>query len=469
MVETTAVQPRSISDRAEIRGRGPLALVSLFLLAMLDISYVVVIPPAHYYALLDPIVNPVKIVESSILLLIVVAAMPLDLRRPSTIFLWLSLLIAYVPMLCLYGVRDYSRPTIYATAAFWLTICILVRATSPPTIRLVPRRDAWRLLWALYLTMLALSLGTIAIYAGLPILSSLVSDLNLAHAYTARAEFVDAGIPLHGYYLHWVAMIFNPLFFSLAALRRRWLACFAIFAVQLLVAAFVGMRTYFFVIPFVSGVLIVLYGRRPLEKVAAGFASIVAAGVFAYGILGNFSVYLLFTGRFLLDAAQLNFLYFDFFSRHGPVPFAYLFKFYLHLPIDLGYPYSDDPATTIGKVYYGQNIGAVSGSVADAFMNFGYWGLPLWAVGTVLMLILVDSLGRRVNLQLAGGMLVMSAVAMAQTFTVRVLFTTGFVWALVLLYLVSSTKSEEASEARQEVASSSALVGQPRHALFIRD
>ncbi len=426
--------------------------ISALLLGVLDVSYVVIIPAAHYYALLNPQIDPVKLLEGFVLVAIVVISAPRDTRHISTIFIWLSLLLAYIPMLCLYGVRSYPRPFMYATAGFWLAVCILLRVVPRPQFPFVAPSLARRALPVLYAVFLVASAATIAWYAGLSIFGNLLHDLNLNRAYDARAAFVADHIPLNGYYLHWVALVFNPLFFALAALKRRWVPALAIFAAQLLVAAFVGMRTYFFVIPFVAALLVLAHGRRPLEKITAAFTSIVAAGMLAFAAVGNLSAYLLFTGRFMLDAAQLNFLYFDFFSKHGPIPLAYLFDFYLRLPVRVPYPYAEDPALTIGLVYYGQHgLGAVTGAVGDAFMNFGYWGLPIWAVMIVAVLVFADAVAAKVTLPLATAVVAMSAVALAQTYSVRVLFTTGFLWALVGLYLLSSTRPGEVSQSDARV------------------
>jgi hypothetical protein len=154
------------------------------------------------------------------------------------------------------------------------------------------------------------------------------------------------------------------------------------------------------------------------------------------GLTGKMVIYLFLTGRFVIVPAQLAFLYHDFFSKHGFIPFAYAIKFYARLPIAVQYPYAQSPDLVIGQAYYHQNLAAVTGIVGDAYMNVGYIGLAIWGVGLALLLKLMDACSEGLKSRLAIAAVAMVAVALPETYFIRVLGTTGFFWALILLYLL---------------------------------
>jgi len=65
--------------------------------------------------------------------------------------------------------------------------------------------------------------AVIVVYTGGELLINIARvKLDLSGAYVNRAEFVAAGLPLKGYYFHWLALVFNPVFLVWAVLKRKW-------------------------------------------------------------------------------------------------------------------------------------------------------------------------------------------------------------------------------------------------------
>ena len=408
--------------------------------AALDVTYPLVIPGSHYYALFVPTWPAWHLVESYLLLVPILAAFPYRRDRVSTVFLWLGMLISYVPMLTIYAVRDESRPFMYATAAFWVLVALVVRLL--PDVRLpVLRRDVARYSY-------------IGIYAALVVVSSIVLALNfatviddlasvgvnLAGAYGARHLFVNAHLPLNGYYFHWLAMIFNPIFFVLALERRKWLPALLVLALEILIAGFVGMRQYYVVLPFVAIIAFLASRRSPLAALGLGFAAIVAVSYLTFEATGLYEGYLFFVGRFLLDAAQLTFLYRDFFDAHGPIPLAYAFQFYFRIPYPWAYTLPTTPDLAVARTFFNQSIAAVGGIVADAYMNLGYAGMAIWAVWLGVTMRIADYAGRHVGRAVAAAAITMPTLALSDTYFIRVFFTTGLLWAFLFLYLYGQSR-----------------------------
>jgi hypothetical protein len=403
---------------------------------LLDVSYALVIPGAHYYALFPSGLHPVELFESYLLLFPVLLVLPRTRDRLSTPFMWMMILISYVPMLTIYGLRAESRAFLYAVAGFWVLTAVIVRGSPGVRMPEMSSITATRLLVGLYLAMLAVAGVVLVAYPGLSVLRNISRvGFDLSGAYDARAEFVAMGVPLNGYYFHWLALVFNPLFFTICLMRRHWIFAGMIFAAQILIAGFVGMRQYYVVLFFVAFMAWLGSRQRQLPALGAGFALVVLLSFLAS--FTSTEAYLFFVGRFLLDAAQLSFFYFDFFNRHGAIPFAYLIKFYVKAPYPLQYPYAVSPDLLVSRAYFHQSLSAVGGVVADAFMNLGYAGLAVWAIILALTARAADWCGGRLNPALGVAILAMPALAISDTYLVRIFFTTGLLWGFVLLYLAS--------------------------------
>ena len=424
---------------------------ALAYLAVLDLSYVAVFRTALYYALPPPMVGADRVMESVVMLVAVALALPRDWSRLSSQFVWALAMVGFVPQLTIYGVLPESRAFMWATTGFWVLVGLLLRWLPAPRLPRPPPIEAHGVRPVAYLYIGLLVGGGVVMwrFAGLDVIGKLIAaGPDLSGSYANRAAFVAAQLPLNGYYFHWLALIFNPAFFVYSLMRRRWWLAVLILVAQLLVASIVGMRSYFFALFFAAVIGWVASTRSPAMWMAGMLSAVTLAGTALYLVLGKSIVYLFFTGRFLLDAGRLNFLYYDFFSVHGPIPLAYLIKFYLHLPYPGHYPYATDPALLIGMVFFNQgSLAAVGGIVPDAFMNFGYAGLVIWAVALVLVSRILDAVSEGVAPALAMAVIAMPVLSFTDTYFVRVLFTTGLFLGVVVLYLLPRAQRRGAADA----------------------
>jgi hypothetical protein len=300
----------------------------------------------------------------------------------------------------------------------------------PPT--LIASAYIW-----LYLALAAVSVAVVLWYVGLSTFLNLGGMLaNLQLLYEERSRFSAANLPIKGYYIHWLSLVFNPVFFTVAFRRRRWLVAGLMIILQLLLSSFVGQRSYFLA-PFVALTLsYVIEFRNPALTLASGLAVLVAISSVLSLLTGNMVIYTFFVGRFLLVPSQLAFLYHEFFSQHGFIPFVYAIHFYMKLPIPVNYPYSESPDLVIGRVYYHQTLAAVTGILGDAYMNLGYFGLAIWGLALGVLLKLTDAGSAGLDRRIGIAAIAMVAVALPETYFIRVFGTTGFFWALLLLYLL---------------------------------
>jgi hypothetical protein len=418
-------------------------------LAVLTWSYSVVVPNAHYNPLTPGSLVHSAIAPAAMMLTLVVLTAPLAWSRVSTLIVWLLILLAFVPQLAIFLVHAESAAFMWATTGFWVIVSAIIQLVPRiPLPRVAPFAGGGgvRVAILIYGLLAVLGIGTLVAYSGWSVIGSFLhTGWDFGGAYDNRATFVAARVPLNGYYLHWAALAFNPLFFVLAIQRRLWLIVVAIAVFEVAIASFVGMRSYFFAIPFACAAAAVA-GRRSMPLlIAGGMTVLVLGGVAAYLAGRGTYPYLFFTARLLLDAGQLNFSYYDVF-QNAPIPFAYAIKYFLHLPYPFHYPYHESPDVVVAIKTLHTHEAAVGGIVADGFMNLGYAGMVLWAATLGMICKLLDAVAERVPPSIAGASVAMAIVSISGTYLVRVLATEGLFWTIIVLFLVSASAEPRAQQ-----------------------
>lgn len=426
------------SGKVSLGGVGSVAVASVVLLlaykCALDLSYATVIRGHEYYALGPADVDWGALLQSYLAMGATLPFVARAQRRTSELFLTVTYVTSFVPMLTIVGFRHGDLRLAWAVAAFWIVVFVGVRAVPTPEPRWLRRpRSKWPAL-TVYGAMLVAAAAVLLQNSASLATNLMSSRFDLSNFYASRSRFVASEPPLHGYYFHWLALVLNPLFLVLAALKRHAVLVLVVAATEVPIAAFVGQRGYVFSLAVAVGAAWAAARRAPVAWIAGGVAAIVMVSTAVAVFTGATVPYFFFTGRLLLDAGQLTFYYYDFFTSHPVVPLGYFVHYYLYLPYP--WPYGESPDYVIGRAYFGQHLAAVGGLVADALMNFGLWGLGIWAVLLILIGKAVDVVSNGVNRVVAMAALAVPAVSLANTYTVRVIFTTGLLWSLVMLQLL---------------------------------
>ncbi|MFQ5850699.1 MAG: hypothetical protein ACE5JU_08930 [Candidatus Binatia bacterium] len=413
--------------------------------AALDLSYWFVVPEAGYYALSWNF-NVAKLVESYVLALGVQTLMPRSGKRLSHRVMWLLVVLSYVPMLTVFALADGPRMFVYGVTGFWLLVLFMSSLIPAPRLPRVKQSQAKVIYISLYICMAIVSLFVIYEYLGF------AAVFDLAKAYDIRSEFVQAGLPLKGYYFHWMANVLNPIFLVICIANKRWLLSIAIILLQLFIASSVGLRSYYFVLPFALGVVWVLTRKNSLWALGVISSVVVILELVLFVLARSIleytpllSVEKLFLvpvhARALFVPAQLSFYYYDFFSLSGPIPFVYHFKYFFKVFEFREYSYAASPANLVGAEYFGKpELAAVTGIVGDAYMNVGFLGLVLWAMVLVVLLKLVDGCSKGVDLRIGIAAIAMPSLSMSSTYLIRAVVTGGLLLSVVMLFLLRSRR-----------------------------
>ncbi len=395
---------------------------------VLDLSYCFVISEVWAHARFELCFNNIKLIESYFLLFIVFALIPKSSKKLSTIVVWLLILLSYVPMLTLFALMDESRAFIYAVTGFWIAVFILLRI---PKVSFATLKQAKIIRLSIFFSLSVVVFLMIYKYLGLSF------NLDLTKVYDIRSHYVTLKIPFAGYLFGWLAYIVNPIFFALFVVKRKWIFAVLVFALQLLLFSVTGHKTSLFALPFVLVLMWVVARKNPLAWMGIGLVGIILLGMACYWLIDDIWILSLFTRRTLLVPAQVSFCYYDFFSEHGPISLSTtrIFRSFLDYPYDLSPPH------LIGQVYFNRpEMNANNGIVADAYMNFGFAGLILWAILLAVILKLVDTFSKGKNIKVAIASIAMPVIAFTNSALLTTMLTHGVLLALILLYLLPKKK-----------------------------
>ena len=396
---------------------------------LLDLSYLFVISKSWGYLglTLDPSV--LKCFESYVLTFVCFLCMPQKNNKLSTIMIWVLVLFAYIPMLTLFALKNESRIFTYGVSGYWIIIMMFARMPNLSFIRLYESKF---FIYS-FSTIILISVCSLFFKS-----FGFAWNFNLAQVYEVRAQFATKGIPLVGYFVKWVCYVINPLLFSLFWIQKRWVALGAVIFIQLYIFSCAGHKTFIFAFFFV-GVFFLIAGKKySLVCLTAGLAIIVLLGIISNLVIGDLWIPTLFTRRLLFTQPKLYYAYYDFFSQN-PKIYLSVHAFFNSL---IDYPYDIfPPAKMMGDVLYGKiETSANTGLVGDAYMNFGYIGLFMWAVITGVIIKLIDSLSSGIDIRLASACIAMPMLSLINSALLTNILTHGLGVALLFLYLASSSK-----------------------------
>lgn len=402
------------------------AFSSLFLFKIaLDLSYYFVISQVWSHTRFELHLDSLKLIESYLLLIIIFLLMPKSSKKLSNIMVWLLILLSYIPMLTIFAFKDETRIFMYAVTAFWVLVFFLLHMPMP-SVSLAPLKQSGIIRYSIFVCLGVIIFLLIYKYLG-PRFS-----FDLTKVYDIRREYVAAEIPLAGYLFSWMAKVVNPVFFALFIRRRKWFPVALIVVLQMLLFSVTGHKVYLFALPFVLALMWIVTRRNPLTYMAVGLVAVVLLGMLSYWLIDDLRISSLFARRTLLLPAQLSFLYYDFFSQNELVFFSTS-----RLGFLLDYPYHLAPGYLIGEVYFDRPImNAVTGVAGDAYMNFGFIGLALWGILLAIVLKLVDTCSRKVDLRVGVAAIAIPVISLTNSALTTVFLTHGLFLALILLYLL---------------------------------
>ena len=357
--------------------------------------------------------------------------LPLAARRPSTVVLWVLYLLGYVPAVV---VPLFMRGDLAAVLPFDLAMLGSMAILSL-IVRLPPAPIAMRPLSLSAFTGLLVGLGLVCSAYIAVTFGVRLSLPGLASVYDTRADFraaVGGSAAAAGYIVPWAGNAINPLLMGLGMARRRAELVALGLVGQLLIYSVTGFKSILFSIVLVPLVYLVISVRSRLFGLLAALAAavIVACGVLATSMWGSIWP-LALTARLFATPGQVGFYYYEYFSGHPSYALSQSF-----LSWAVSSPYSEDVPLVIGSAYFSEGTNANANIWADAFANFGFAGIVGFTLVIGLFLWIADGLGQWRDARVAGPMLAIAGLSLANAALFTTVLTLGFALGCLLVALM---------------------------------
>lgn len=417
-----------------------LIAASLILKMVLDTAYITLMRDL-YSADADASAGPGLQLLSYLLTAVAAGVVSLDVALragPGNIVSLLYLGLVVVPLLSLFGFgAQYSEPVFVAAVLGCLAIVVLVRHVVP-AIRLPPPGAISRAIAvSLLVAVAAYVYGALLVTGGL---SRLNFDLALVYEYRDELEYT--GFPFASYLIPWQAYVVNMTLLAYSVHRGWKGAALFMLAAQLLLFGMTNYKSFLFAPALVVGVMWMARSSLRLGwAILLGGAVVVLTAWALYLFSGQVLIPSIFVRRLFFVPAELHLWYYDFFSSPGN-PFVTLSNSVLASVSR--YPYDQSVPPLIGWTYTGTEVGANAGWMADAYSQFGFAGMGVFAVLLALVLRLLDGVSAGTSRQLATAVVAVPAMALVNSGLLTVLLTHGFGLAMLLLWLLGDTREARA-------------------------
>lgn len=422
--------PPLVSDATQtpwLSGYRVLTLVAMLALyAVLGLLYDRIVAPRYAFgafqvnARSDSLLEIITVIAAALVL-------PVETRKMSQIFAWLSTVFLLVPAAVLSSHQGSDRGSMFLMfGGVWL-VMLLCRVLNDFDVFFgvdtTPRRakiDITKLL-AILLTVFVM----LAYHVGGKV------SFSFAEVYLSRFEFNESvGFPLN-YLLPFAAGPLAGLIVAAALYRKNYIV---LAIVMVMGALFFGMSTHkamLFYPPFVAAIYLAIGGRAGQFYMMGVFF---ALAILTFMTVGSSFEDLLgsaFANRLVFIPAQIHYFFFREFGEIGP-------QLWAESRIGLGLHKPDIPMPSvnyIGLIMTGDpQVGANTGWIANGYMNAGWFGIAIYAVILAFVLHVMDRLGARYGYNFVGAAFLIPIFNVVNSIDLLVGFLTGGLLLLSLLF-----------------------------------
>ena len=356
--------------------------------------------------------NAWKYAFSSILLMVEFFGIRHFQRKASSIMLLVFYLLQMIPLTTIYALGDDSTSYYFAISLGFI-LCEIMLWNSFTVPQIV--RERWAS-WMMAVAFFGLVLFII-IYLfcnnGLPGMDA----LDIYSVYDLRSSGSLKIGKYQRYILTWIMGAVIPLYIVIMLQKRKYLLSLPGVVIMLLVYLYTGFKTYLFAIPLI--LISTLWARRKnfgSEMTIAfclSFSILVFLALFS-PIKKTFfvNVYSLLGRRMMLVPANNKFKYFDFFSSHPKMGLYGIFPSWL---LQTESPYENIKYTyLISKIYYNRpEMNSNTGFLAEGYMRFGYYGIPVLFFILALLFKGIDRFQERNGYEIAVGLFIYPIFSLA--------------------------------------------------------
>lgn len=356
-------------------------------------------------------------------------------NKLATFFLLILLILTIVPMLALYSINQENN-NMHKFVAMYVVCFMLIAMISNIKFNAISLKNNFTIGGKLLMVFFVfITLYDIVRYIknnGLGIF-----NLNINNVYKYRFILRESMTGIGVYVDNWVAKVINPfcIIYALHA-RKRILMCFFV-VLQILLFGFSSHKFTLFIIFIVlatyrMGVAFVKSTIKILQLTLLGSLLPILVYFTAIENVLTKTFYALYLRIFVMPA-QINFWYYDYFSRNGFDWFhqSFLRHFYVS-KYDLLLP------RIIGLNYFGNAANnANTGFLASGYAQGGFAVMLIYSIIVGLIIAFIVSASRHINTRITLAMSVCPLIVLFSSNDLPTSFLTGGIcWILLLIYIM---------------------------------
>lgn len=318
---------------------------------------------------------------------------PIDNSKPSTLFLHVTLIFVLIPMLVIFYADDKSWVYTLQSVVAYCIILLVLPSLKGKYLRL-PSLDNNDLLKVLLL------LSALYVVSVFSMGGASYFNLDISKVYDFRTDVDENLAGIFGYISPLIGNVLLPFALLLALILKRYFSALVSIVLSILVFGLTAHKGPLFYPIFV----VVIYSLISNKNLIRNFSMIVIVVLslsildflffdtfvnFLYGWFGSLTM-----RRMFIVPANINYMYFDFFSVNDFVVWSNS-KLTMGL---INYPYSMDTSHLIGLEYYNNEAtGANTGWLGSGYMHAGFLSIVLYALIISLVFSYIDKLATRVE------------------------------------------------------------------------
>ncbi len=378
--------------------------------------------------------------------------LPFEVKRPSHLFQWIFYMLVYVPtnVSAFFSMKLDDFQFLLFLIFFCISFIILfsfnhVRINYSKRTKGMPKSIFWGGFVLLYTFFNFLIVKKFGISTSL--------NLNFREVYDIRAKFkTQVGDDSLSTYIEWLEYIFNPLLICIGIVHRRKLVLIVGIVGEFFIYSVAAFKTALF-LPVLIISLTILVKRYfeknkkvniPLSFLRLGSILMITCFLIDFIFFRDSELYKyifsnLFVRRAMLVPGYLSTKYAEYFSTHSKV---YLDNSVLFntLFINRESNYKNGIPYVIGNYISGDSaMSANTNFLADAFANFGYFGMIIYSYIASFFLFLFDRFS--VNNYLIAFVLIFSiSYFFSNSSLIVSLIGHGAIFALLVMYLFPNEK-----------------------------
>ena len=283
---------------------------------------------------------------------------------------------------------------------------------------------------AFYVIMLMLCLNIVYIII---FFTGINLKLDLYEIYNIRKYLSQIKLPVISSYLLTSAQICIPIGIFYFMQMKKYLYVAVLFFISILLFISLAFKSTIFII-LVSAIIIFLKFEYNQKNILSGLCLLNILSILEYIILDKYIIVELIIRRALFWPNLLSFQYYNYFNLHQPDYFASSFLRWFGVSSEFS---KTRIVNIIGQTYYGYDMPANNGLLADAFANLGNIGIIIMPILILIVLKLLDINTSQLKSSLLMVPCFIIAIDFINTFLSVALLTHGVLLAILLFRCIN--------------------------------